>query len=165
MINYRKLLNYYFLIDWLYISIDWLNDWLLWNQERYKELWNVAGNITMAAPVVCLEGNWPEMASSIFLRAPNVVMPSSFRSWSVSVRNVWRSIWETDTNCIFSFKLLWGDMGDKCRIKPVSKCMCTDHCTTALSLTFWWYVYKIKARTIFWTPWCYLWHLEIQDLA
>lgn len=34
----------------------------------------------------------PEMASSIFLRAPNVVMPSSFRSWSVRVRKVWRSI-------------------------------------------------------------------------
>ena len=36
--------------------------------------------------------NVPEMARSIFLRAPNVVMPSSFRSWSVRVRNVWRSI-------------------------------------------------------------------------
>lgn len=36
----------------------------------------------------------PEMASSIFLRAPKVVMPSSFRSWSVRVRNVWRSIWK-----------------------------------------------------------------------
>lgn len=35
----------------------------------------------------------PEMASSIFLRAPKVVMPSSFRSWSVRVRKVWRSIW------------------------------------------------------------------------
>lgn len=34
----------------------------------------------------------PEIASSIFLRAPKVVIPSSFRSWSVSVRNVWRSI-------------------------------------------------------------------------
>lgn len=36
----------------------------------------------------------PEMASSIFLRAPNVVIPSSFRSWSVRVRKVWRSIWK-----------------------------------------------------------------------
>lgn len=36
----------------------------------------------------------PEMASSIFLRAPKVVMPSSFRSWSVRVRNVCRSIWK-----------------------------------------------------------------------
>lgn len=35
----------------------------------------------------------PEMARSIFLRAPKVVMPSSFRSWSVRVRNVCRSIW------------------------------------------------------------------------
>lgn len=36
----------------------------------------------------------PEMARSIFLRAPKVVMPSSFRSWSVRVRNVCRSIWK-----------------------------------------------------------------------
>lgn len=33
-----------------------------------------------------------EIASNIFLLAPNVVIPSSFKSWSVSVRNVCRSI-------------------------------------------------------------------------
>lgn len=35
----------------------------------------------------------PEIAISIFLLAPNVDTPTSFRSSSERVRNVWKSIW------------------------------------------------------------------------
>lgn len=49
-----------------------------------------------------LLGFVPEMASSIFLRAPNVVMPNSLRSWSVRVKNVWRSIWNRSVNIIIT---------------------------------------------------------------
>lgn len=55
----------------------------------------------------------PEMASSIFLRAPNVVIPSSFRSWSVRVRKVWRSIWKQQriVGCFVALEALRAERG------------------------------------------------------
>lgn len=64
-------------------------------------LWNSKAHTILAALRILLRvwtESQTEIASSIFLRAPKVVIPSSFRSWSVSVRNVWRSIsccWKT----------------------------------------------------------------------
>lgn len=69
----------------------------------------------------------PEMASSIFLRAPKVVMPSSFRSWSVRVRNVWRSIWrKQQINLLLSqFSFIYS------RNRPLNhKCQALDKLTS-----------------------------------
>lgn len=71
-----------------------------WKNDKTKCSWRASAR---SAPFV------PEMASSIFLRAPKVVIPSSFRSWSVRVRNVWRSIWKQQaiSSSSKSFKSSW----------------------------------------------------------